>query len=148
MTCVTSKGLVGLHMGLMRGEAATEQDLMKTFRPLAKGTIGMYIVGMIGCWKDRMTKPKNMTELFFEPNEGGTLIGKLREVTGYREMIFTYDTFVEKAEDQLVITARRVDKTALISYTSTKSDNKQLKQSEYDPVGGNLLMPRKCCVIF
>ena len=101
VTCVVDAGLAGLHLASMPGADMTNDDIA-TFASIAGGASAMYVVGMLERrWET--SSVKNRTGLTYQGVDGGTLVARLREATGYDGVVNVCDTSAVGVE--LTITA-------------------------------------------
>jgi len=135
VTCVVGEMLAGLHLASMAGSEITNKDI-STFGTIAEGAGAMYVAGMLS---RRWTTSgvKNQTGLIYQGIDGGTLIARLREATGYAGVVNVCDT--SEVGEEITITASRTGTAA--TFTTSRDDGGGLAPLVgFEAMAGNVIL--------
>jgi hypothetical protein len=134
VTCVVKNALAGLHLASMPFVEITNQDIAD-YGKIAKGATAMYVVGMLSRrWTTKSLH--NQSGLIYGSTDGGTLIARLREATGFAGVVLVSDT--SELGSELEITASLTSNVVTFTYV-VNSDSLPQKLTTFEQVGGNVM---------
>lgn len=135
ITCVVKGGLAGLHLASM--SFSTDADIAE-YGKIAQGATAMYVVGMLSLrWESTSHEAKrNYTGLTYGAADGGTLIARLREKTGFAGVVRVNDT--SRPDAELDITAKLAGGAVIFRV----ADNLREEQlADFTFIGGDVILP-------
>lgn len=144
VTCVVKGGLAGLHLASMPGADITDKDIA-TYGRIARGATAMYVVGMLS-YRWATESARNRSGLTYGGADGGTLIARLRQATGFAGVVSVSDT--SDVGGELEITASLT--SGVVTFAYSVSDGAPQPLTAFDYVAGDVMFaPQKsgCCVI-
>ncbi|GLQ88865.1 hypothetical protein [Dyella flagellata] len=138
VTCVVKGGLAGLHLASLAFPAVTDADIAE-YGKVAQGATAMYLVGMLSLrWEDDSKESKrNFTGLKYGAADGGTLIARLREKTGFTGVVWVKDT--SSLAGELEITATLAEGAVIFKVAATNLAEQRL--ADFTSIGGDVILP-------